>query len=141
MSALNSPHVFTDQQLSQYLQLLFGSSHELSSLPALQKGIASDPLTTIGILQTQHLAAVPFSTVGFNYEPAKIPIASLDPQDVFEKVVVKKQGGFCLEMNIFFSAVLRSLGVENYLAGGRISYVVGNTVATIKRDPKGFDGW
>jgi arylamine N-acetyltransferase len=141
MAAFDPRPVYTDEQLSQYLELLFGSSHKFSDVAVLREAIATDGLNAVGKLQTQHLAVVPFSTVGFHYIASPITRMLLSPEDVFQKIVVRKQGGFCLEVNVFLSVVLRSLGVENYVTGGRISYNIGNTVLPVKRDPLGFDGW
>lgn len=46
---------------------------------------------------------------------------SLEPDDLYEKIVVKKRGGYCMEVNCFFGIVLRSLGFEVYSSGGRVS--------------------
>ena len=63
---------------------------------------------------------------------------SLDAEQVFEKIVTKRLGGYCMEVNNFYSTVLRSLGVKLYLTGGRISNAVD---APGRRDPEGFAGW
>ena len=39
---------------------------------------------------------------------------SLKPEDLFEKVVTRRRGGYCFEMNTFFCAVLREMGYSVY---------------------------
>ncbi len=39
---------------------------------------------------------------------------SLKPEDLFDKIVTRKRGGYCFEMNTFFCAVLREMGFSAY---------------------------
>ncbi len=45
---------------------------------------------------------------------------SLDVCDLFEKIVVRRRGGYCFELNSLFSAFLRAVGFETYLVTIRL---------------------
>ena len=46
---------------------------------------------------------------------------SLAIQDVYEKIVVRRRGGYCFELNSLFLALLRALGFEAYMVIVRIT--------------------
>jgi len=68
------------------------------------------PLTpsaeTLRQLQVAHLLTVPFENLSIH---AGEPIV-LDEAALFEKIVVRRRGGFCYELNGLFAALLRDLG-------------------------------
>ncbi len=70
---------------------------------------------TLRELQVAHLQAVPFENLSIH---SGEPIV-LDDQSLFEKVVARRRGGFCYELNGLFAALLRNLGfkVEMLSAG------------------------
>lgn len=45
---------------------------------------------------------------------------SLDKEDLFEKIVTLERGGYCMENNLLFSTVLRTLGFEVVATGARV---------------------
>jgi arylamine N-acetyltransferase len=45
---------------------------------------------------------------------------SLDLDDLFDKVVVRSHGGYCMELNAFFGGILRALGFTVCSVGGRV---------------------
>lgn len=57
-------------------------------------------------LQLAHLQAVPFENLSIHY---KQPI-NLNDDSLFEKIVSKRRGGFCYELNGLFGSWLRDLG-------------------------------
>jgi N-hydroxyarylamine O-acetyltransferase len=63
---------------------------------------------TLRELHVAHLLAVPFENlnIGLGW-----PIV-LDEGALFEKIVVRRRGGFCYELNGLFSALLRALGFD-----------------------------
>ncbi len=63
---------------------------------------------TLRALQVAHLQAVPFENLSIH---AGQPIV-LDGDALFEKVVTRRRGGFCYELNGLFAALLRALGFE-----------------------------
>lgn len=70
------------------------------------------PLTvtaeTLRALQVAHLQTVPFENLSIH---AHEPIV-LDDESLFGKVVVRRRGGFCYELNGLFAALLRALGFQ-----------------------------
>jgi N-hydroxyarylamine O-acetyltransferase len=68
---------------------------------------------TLRGLHLAHLRAVPFENLDIHL---RRPI-SLDPQRLFQKIVVERRGGFCYELNGLFAVLLRALGYcVTYLA-------------------------
>jgi len=70
---------------------------------------------TLRALQVAHLRSVPFENLSIH---AGEPIV-LNDEALFTKIVEKKRGGFCYEVNGLFAALLRALGFEvTMLAAG-----------------------
>lgn len=63
---------------------------------------------TLRELQFAHLLTVPFENLSIHW---KQPIV-LDDDALFEKIVTRRRGGFCYELNGLFAALLRSLGFK-----------------------------
>jgi N-hydroxyarylamine O-acetyltransferase len=61
---------------------------------------------TLRALHLAHLQAVPFENLDIHL---RRPI-SLDPERLFQKIVIERRGGFCYELNGLFAALLRALG-------------------------------
>ena len=68
----------------------------------------TDPdLQVLKELQTKHLLSVPFENLDIHLG---IPI-SLRIPDIFEKVVLRRRGGFCYELNGLFIELLHAPGI------------------------------
>ena len=67
-------------------------------------------------MQRAHLRAVPFENL--DIVEGRLPLA-LDEGALFDKVVVRRRGGICYELNLLFAAALRALGFDVELKGGR----------------------
>ena len=115
---------FTQEQLSQYFEHISFPNTDLSRPPSLEY------LTEI---QKYQLATVPFENLTLHYSVHHR--LSLDPHDLFAKVVGRRMGGYCMEANAFFGAILSSLGFQLFNAGGRVSD------ATTGRPGNRFMGW
>ncbi len=63
---------------------------------------------TLRRLHVAHLLAVPFENLSIH---AGEPIV-LDDAALFDKIVARRRGGFCYELNGLFAALLRALGFE-----------------------------
>jgi N-hydroxyarylamine O-acetyltransferase len=63
---------------------------------------------TLRRLQVAHLSAVPFENLSIHWGE---PIV-LDDEALFEKIVARRRGGFCYELNGLFAALLRALGFD-----------------------------
>jgi N-hydroxyarylamine O-acetyltransferase len=71
-------------------------------------GPLSPTAETLRRLHVAHLCSVPFENLSIHWgEPIQ-----LDDEALFEKIVTRRRGGFCYELNGLFAALLRSLGFE-----------------------------
>jgi N-hydroxyarylamine O-acetyltransferase len=71
-------------------------------------GPLSPTAETLRRLHLAHLRSVPFENLSIHWGE---PIV-LDDEPLFEKVVTRRRGGFCYELNGLFAALLRALGFE-----------------------------
>lgn len=108
---------YSEEQLDQYFNHI--------NYP--RESHASDPLQLLTELQAHQLARVPFESLTLHY--SKHRVISLDLPDLYEKVVVEGKGGYCMELNALFGAILKSL-----------KYTVVSVGAKIKREDR-FGGW
>lgn len=111
---------YTDEQLAQYLTHI-GYPHDA------RQQVAEDPLGCLTTLQRRHMARVPFESLSLHYSRHRT--LSLDPEDLFNKIVTNGRGGYCMEVNTFFAVVLRTLGFAFFSVGGRV------------KSPIGYKGW
>lgn len=72
------------------------------------RGPLAPTAETLRALQVAHLQAVPFENLSIH---AGQPIV-LEDDALFDKVVTRRRGGFCYELNGLFAALLRALGFE-----------------------------
>lgn len=115
---------YNQKQIRQYLQHI--KWDEFSQL-------IPGTLAHLTELLKRHLATVPFENLSLHYSPTHR--LSLDPDDLFHKVVDRNMGGYCMENNTLLGAVLRGLGYDVINAGARVSD------ATAGRPGGGFMGW
>lgn len=63
---------------------------------------------TLRQLQNAHLLAVPFENLSIHsHEPIV-----LDDEALFDKIVLRRRGGFCYELNGLFAALLNAVGFD-----------------------------
>lgn len=77
---------------------------------------------TLFLLQQKHLLSIPFENLDIHYG-IKI---ELELQNIFEKVIVNRRGGFCYELNSLFNELLKAIGFNSFLISGRV-YVENDT--------------
>lgn len=58
-----------------------------------------------------HLETVPFENLDFCYHPKRM---SARPEDMYHKVVERRRGGVCFELNSIFYWLMQQLGYETY---------------------------
>ena len=76
---------------------------------------------TLRRLQAAHLLAVPFENLSIHWrEPIILEEAAL-----FEKVVRRRRGGFCYELNGLFAGLLRALGFEVVMLSAGVARAAG----------------
>lgn len=75
----------------------------------------------LGALHEAHQLAVPFENLDIH---RGVPI-SLDPDDLYTKIVERRRGGFCYELNGLFAMLLDSLGFAVTLLSARVTRATG----------------
>jgi N-hydroxyarylamine O-acetyltransferase len=70
----------------------------------------------LAVLHRAHQIAVPFENLSIHLSE---PI-SLDEDDLISKIVNRRRGGFCYELNGAFALLLRALGARVALVGARV---------------------
>jgi N-hydroxyarylamine O-acetyltransferase len=77
---------------------------------------AAADLATLRHLQERHLAAVPFENLSIHLgEPVELAVEALSG-----KIVDRRRGGFCYELNGLFAALLRELGYAASLHAAQV---------------------
>ncbi|KAK1961325.1 N-acetyltransferase [Colletotrichum sublineola] len=109
---------YSEEQLDRYFQ----------HIKYPREKHASDRLQLLTELQAHQLARVPFESLTLHY--SKHRLISLDLEDLFDKVVVRGKGGYCMELNALFGAVLKGLGFDLVSVGGKV-----------KEEEDRFGGW
>lgn len=79
-------------------------------------GAVAPDLQSLRRLQAAHLRTVPFENLSIHLNE---PIA-LDDEALFDKIVRRRRGGFCYELNGAFAALLTKLGFRVTLRAGRV---------------------
>lgn len=70
------------------------------------------------VLHRQHVFHVPFENLDIHLGK----MISLAPADLFEKVVRKRRGGYCFELNGLFQLLLEALGFQVYSTAARVLF-------------------
>jgi N-hydroxyarylamine O-acetyltransferase len=79
-------------------------------------GPSEPSLQTLDLLHRAHLRTVPFEDLDL---VLKRPV-DLSEHALFEKIVQRRRGGFCYELNGLFAALLRSLGFRVRLLSAQV---------------------
>jgi N-hydroxyarylamine O-acetyltransferase len=91
-------------------------------------GPVAPTLPVLQALHLSHLRRVPFENLDIHLGR---PI-SLEEEDLFSKIVLRRRGGFCYELNGLFAALLRELGYDVTLLAAQFPLPEG-------RDPPEYD--
>ena len=110
--------------MADFFQKMYGKYYEkLTDTDAYLTRIGLDgeeiPLTKEGLdrLQFAHLCAVPFENLDlFDYD-VKVDFGT---EEMLDKVVTRRRGGYCFELNAIYMALLEAVGFEVYPVGVRI---------------------
>jgi len=65
-----------------------------------------------------HITHIPFENIDVMLDRG----ISLDIRDLQEKLIFRKRGGYCFEINTLFAALLSNLGFEITIHGGRVYF-------------------
>jgi N-hydroxyarylamine O-acetyltransferase len=77
---------------------------------------AAPDATALRELQAAHLDSIPFENLSVHLGE---PISLAEP-DVLDKLLTRRRGGFCYELNGGFAMLLRALGFDVDLLGARV---------------------
>lgn len=66
----------------------------------------NNDLATLRLLQERHMQSVPFE----NFDVYSGKPASLDVEELAQKVIYRRRGGYCFELNTLYGALLRYMG-------------------------------
>jgi arylamine N-acetyltransferase len=98
--------MLTSQQVDEYLRRLSLSTREPPSLRHLND-----------LIRCQ-LNSVPYENLSIHY--SETHSLALDIPSLFTKIVSKGQGGYCMELNALFAALLVALGFDVRRRAGRV---------------------
>jgi len=113
-----STSTYTPTQIETYLDHISFPKHKYPQ-PTPQTVKNKAGLEYLSALQRYHLATVPFENLSLHYSQEKT--LSLENEDLYQKIVGRKRGGYCMENNQFFATVLRSLQFEAVSTGARVN--------------------
>jgi arylamine N-acetyltransferase len=133
---------YNDAQLQDYFKRLKIPQEYLDSPLLADKTHATTVEHGLPFLQAltrYHTCNVPFENLELHYSAHKT--ITLDPADLYTKIVHKRRGGRCMENNTFFATVLRSLGFEVRNCGGRVSRAMSPFPEVRHNQSKTYDGW
>ncbi|OQN98501.1 hypothetical protein B0A48_15762 [Cryoendolithus antarcticus] len=132
---------YTTSQVHQiYDRISLPAQHRKPPHDDSTKFFARGPhgLPWLAALQRHALSTIPFESLSLHYSPDHR--ISIDPQDVFTKIVTQNtgRGGYCMELNAFFGTFLRALGFEVLSTGGRVN---SNQSASESEAEVSYMGW
>lgn len=107
---------YTPEQVSQYLKYI--------DIPS-QYRLENNPECNYEFLKALHvhtICTLPYENLAIHYSATRK--VSLDPQDLFDKIVgnARGRGGYCMENSLFVTHMLRALGFSVYPCGVKIRY-------------------
>jgi N-hydroxyarylamine O-acetyltransferase len=79
------------------------------------QGTPAADIGTVGELMKQQLFTVPFE----NLDVQAGKVVSLVPEEIVEKIVGRKRGGYCYEVNGLFAMALEALGIRYQFVAAR----------------------
>jgi N-hydroxyarylamine O-acetyltransferase len=71
-------------------------------------GVREPSADVLGYLHRAHMLAVPFENLDIHLGVENV----LDPEHVFDKIVTRRRGGWCYELNGLFALLLEALGFD-----------------------------
>jgi len=89
------------------------------------EGEARVDVTTLKALHRDHLLAIPYENLDVQFGR---PV-TIDPEAAFDKIVTRRRGGWCYEMNGLFGLALQTIGFPvTRLAGGVVRSLMGDVM-------------
>lgn len=109
------PYKYTKEQLDKYYQHI-GFTPEAA--PDNTEEFNIWRRKQLARIQLRHMERVPFESLSLHY--SKTRTLSLHPEDLYDKIVNKGRGGYCMEVNQFLATILRTEGFKLMSVGGRV---------------------
>jgi hypothetical protein len=129
---------YTEEQLDRYLAFVAlprEHKHTHNEIGGLSR------LNWLNRLIQAQLRTIPFENIDLHFTASRT--INLDPNYLFKKFVDDDghRGGYCLENNLFFGIILRTLGFDVVPIGGRVNRAA--VSVETKRDSSNspFRGW
>jgi arylamine N-acetyltransferase len=120
---------YSPEQVEQYLSFI--------NLPERfhPKNNPERGIEFLSVLHAYQISKIPYENLNLHY--SKTGKVSLDPQVLFQKIVLDKRarGGYCMEVTVFFTNILRALGFKCYNCGCK---VIRRVDATAKEEVTGW---
>ncbi|KAM0260328.1 hypothetical protein ACHAPA_010304 [Fusarium lateritium] len=139
---VDSPPRYTQAQLQDYLKVIKLPQRFLDSPVLKDPSLAHSKehgLPLLKAITRHHTCNVPFENLELHYSAHKT--ITLDPYELFAKIVDRRRGGRCMENNTFLGVVLRSLGYEVRDCGGRVSRAMSPYPEVRRNQASTYDGW
>ncbi|RPA78527.1 cysteine proteinase [Ascobolus immersus RN42] len=113
---------YSREQLKVYFKHISLPSAVAESLLSDDEGRLN--LGNLEALLIHHLRKVPFENLSLHYAQRKH--LGLTEDALWEKMITngRGRGGYCMEVNTFFGAVLRGCGFEAYMVAGKIAHAM-----------------
>lgn len=105
---MSPPSAYTDAQVDAWLKYI--GLPDRSKCKYTSKSLQS--------LHVHQISTIPYENLSLHYSTTKQ--VSIDPQDLYNKIIVNRRGGYCMEVSIFYNHMLRALGFNAYTAGVKI---------------------
>ncbi len=99
--------------------MFYGDSGEMRDAYLARLGFdrpEAPTLESLQRLQRAHVQTIPYE----NLDVLAGKPVSLDPIDLFRKIIVGRRGGYCFELNTLFGWLLRELGYDLEFRMGRV---------------------
>ena len=114
-------HIYTQEEVRQYLDRI---QFYATTSTGISEDRTHDPLPepTLEVLYElvkKHQIYIPYENFALHYSVE--PHISIEYNDMFQKLVVNKRGGYCFEQNLLFLTMLRSMGYAVSGGGGKTS--------------------
>jgi arylamine N-acetyltransferase len=111
---------FTQSHIDEYFDRINLPLRERQKFKCPAGGTGPESqLQSLTTVLHHHLAAVPFENTSLHYSRHR-PI-ELSVQSLFQKIIHRRLGGYCTQVNTLFSELLLALGYHLYTTAARVN--------------------
>jgi arylamine N-acetyltransferase len=122
---MSRPTYTTEQVHQIYDRIRLPQKYRHNPSPETKEfALGNGGLELLSALQRHHLSSIPFENLELHYSPTKV--INTDSELLFAKIITQNtgRGGYCMENNLFFATLLRTLGFSVMSTGGRVNTAV-----------------